>query len=139
VDFDSAVADLPPEARGAKVPGSPHTAWRLIEHMRIDQSDSLESCRNPRHVSPDNPDAFWPVSDAPSSTQNWDACLAAFRDDLEAMCRLVADPEQDLLAPFPHTDGQNLLRVALSVANHNAYHLGQLVLLRQALGVWPNT
>jgi uncharacterized damage-inducible protein DinB len=136
LDFDAAVADLPPEARGAKVPGSPHTPWRLLEHMRIAQWDILEFCRKPKHVSPDFPDGYWPATDAPPAEGDWDASVASFRRDLEAVCRLVADPQQDLFVPFPHGEGQTSLREALLVADHNAYHLGQMVLLRRALGVW---
>jgi hypothetical protein len=139
LDFNAALADLPPEARGARAPGSPHTPWRLLEHMRIAQWDILEFCRNPKHVSPDFPDGYWPESDAPSADEDWNASVASFRNDLEAMCRLVADPKQDLFAPFPYGNGQTLLREALLVADHNAYHLGQMVLLRRALGVWQVT
>jgi hypothetical protein len=105
--------------------------------MRIAQWDILEFSRNPAHVSPDFPDGYWPSSDAPPGDEDWDASLASFREDLEAMCHLVADTTRDLLAPFPHGDGQTLLREALLVADHNAYHLGQLVLLRRVLGLWP--
>jgi hypothetical protein len=139
LDFDAAVASLPPKARGAKTEGSPHTPWRLLEHMRIAQWDILEFCRNPKHVSPDFPDGYWPESDAPPADRDWDESVKAFRNDLEEMCRLVADPRQDLFEPFPHGDGQTLLREALLVADHNAYHLGQLVLLRRVLGVWQET
>jgi hypothetical protein len=139
LDFNAAVADLPPEARGARTPGSPHTPWRLLEHMRIAQWDILEFCKNPKHISPAFPDGYWPKSEAPPVHKDWDASVASFRNDLEGMCRLVADPEQDLFAPFPHGDGQTLLREALLVADHNAYHLGQMVLLRRTLGVWQET
>src|SRR5437660_3300218 len=115
LDFDAAVADLPPELRGAKVPGVPHTAWRLVEHMRIAQWDILEFSRNPKHVSPRFPDGYWPAGDAPPNADAWERSLAAFRADLRAMQDLVADSATDLFAPIPHGEGQTILREALLV------------------------
>jgi hypothetical protein len=135
--FDAAIADLPPGLRGAKAPGVPHTAWRLLEHLRICQWDILEFSRNPKHVSPPFPDGYWPAGDAPPDNAAWDRTVAAFRADLRAMQDLVADPATDLFARIPHGEGQTVLREALLVADHNAYHLGQLVLLRRTLGAWP--
>ena len=137
LDFDRAVADLPAKLRGAKAAGVPHTPWRLVEHMRIAQWDILEFSRNPKHVSPTFPDGYWPQGDAPPDAGAWDRSVAAFRADLAAMCALVADPATDLFAKIPHGDGQTILREALLVADHNAYHLGQLVTVRRALGAWP--
>jgi DinB superfamily len=137
LNFDAAVADLPAELRGAKVPGVPHTPWRLLEHLRIAQWDILEFSRNPRHVSPPFPDGYWPDGDAPPDPGAWDRSVAAFRADLRVMQDLIADPATDLFARIPHGEGQTVLREALLVADHNAYHLGQLVLLRRALGAWP--
>jgi uncharacterized damage-inducible protein DinB len=137
LDFDAAIADLPAERRGAKVAGVPHSPWRLLEHMRIAQWDILEFSRNPKHVSPPWPDGYWPKGDAPPDAAAWDRSVAAFRADLKAMQDLVADPRTDLFARIPHGEGQTVLREALLVADHNAYHLGQLVMLRRALGVWP--
>ena len=105
--------------------------------MRIAQWDILEFSRNAKHVSPPFPDGYWPDEDAPPDAVAWDRCLAAFRADLQAMQDLVADPSTDLFAPIPHGDGQTILREALLVADHNAYHLGQLVMLRRMLGAWP--
>jgi DinB superfamily len=136
VDFASAVADLPVELRGAKPAGVPHSPWRLIEHMRIAQWDILEFSRNPRHVSPKFPDGYWPAADAPSDAAAWDRTVAAFQADLQAMCDLVSDPATDLFARIPHGDGQTILREALLVADHNAYHLGQLLVVRRAVGAW---
>ena len=135
--FDAAVAGLPRELRGARAPGIPHTPWRLLEHMRIAQWDILEFSRNPKHVSPKFPDGYWPEGDAPPDEDAWDRSVAAFRADLKAMMDLVADPGTDLLAPIPHGQGQTILREALLVADHNAYHLGQLVTVRRLLGAWP--
>lgn len=136
LDFEQAIADLPEHLRGTKVDGSPHTPWRLLEHLRICQWDILEFSRNPAHVSPDFPDGYWPEGDAPPDDAAWDAAVQAFREDLKQMMELVADPATDLFAPIPHGDGQTVLREALLVADHNAYHLGQLVFLRRCLGAW---
>jgi hypothetical protein len=137
LDFEAAVAGLPAELRGARVAGAPHTPWRLVEHMRIAQWDILEFSRNPKHVSPTFPDGYWPDGDAPPNAAAWERCLAAFRADLKAMQDLVANPSTDLFARISHGEGQTILREALLVADHNAYHLGQLVMLRRALGAWP--
>jgi hypothetical protein len=138
LDFEKAVAGLPPALRGAKPPGQPHTPWRQLEHMRICQWDILEFSRNPRHVSPEFDAGYWPQGDAPPDAGAWDKSIAAFRADLKAMQDLVADPATDLFTPIPHGQGQTVLREALLVADHNAYHLGQLVLIRRLLSAWPN-
>jgi hypothetical protein len=137
LDFEKAVADLPARLRGAKPPGQPHTPWRLLEHLRICQWDILEFSRNPRHVSPKFPDGYWPKGDAPPDDGAWDRSVAGFRADLKAMQDLVADPATDLFARIAHGEGQTVLREALLVADHNAYHLGQLVIVRRLLGAWP--
>ena len=136
--FDAAVADLPPKLRGARASGVPHTAWRLLEHMRIAQWDILEFSRNPKHVSPPFPEGYWPQGDAPPDEAAWDRSIAAFGADLKAMQDLVADPATDLFTPLPLGEGQTLLREALLVADHNAYHLGELVVVRRALGAWSD-
>jgi hypothetical protein len=138
LDFESAIADLPEELRGARPPGLPHTPWRLVEHLRIAQWDILKFSADPHHVSPEFPDGYWPPGDAPSDPEAWDRTITAFRADLEAMQRLVADPGTDLFAPIPGGQGQTILREALLVADHNAYHLGQLVVVRRLLGAWHN-
>ena len=136
LNFEQAIADLPEDLRGAKVEGVSHTAWRLLEHLRICQWDILEFSRNPKHVSPDFPDGCWPEGDTPPDSESWDKSVQAFRDDLQAMIDLVADPDTDLYAQIPNGDGQTILREALLVADHNAYHLGQLVFLRRCLAAW---
>jgi len=136
LDFDAAIKDLPRELRGAKPPDVPHSPWRLLEHMRIAQWDILAFSRNPKHVSPKFPDGYWPKGDAPPDEKAWDRSVAAFRADLKAMQDLVADPATDVFARIPHGDGQTVLREALLVADHNAYHLGQLLVVRRALGAW---
>jgi uncharacterized damage-inducible protein DinB len=136
LDFEKAIAGLPTALRGAKPPGVPHTPWRLLEHLRTVQRDILEFTRNPQHVSPPWPEGYWPTGDAPPDDAAWDRSVAAFRADLQAMQDLVADPGTDLFTPLPHGDGQTSLREALLVADHNAYHLGQLVVVRRLLGAW---
>jgi hypothetical protein len=137
LNFDKAVAGLPAKLRGAKPAGIPHSPWRLVEHMRLAQWDILEFSRNPRHVSPKFPEGYWPEGDAPPNSKAWDASIKAFKKDLKAMEDLVDDPKTDLFAPIPHGEGQTILREALLVADHNAYHLGQLVAVRRMLGAWP--
>ncbi len=133
--FEEVISDLPANLRGAKPTGLPHTPWRLLEHMRIAQSDILEFCRNPRHVSPEFPDGYWPSDDAPPHDDAWDKSVAAFSADLKAVQDLLAETP-DLFARIPDGDGQTFLREALLVADHNAYHLGQIVLIRRLLGAW---
>lgn len=136
LNFDKAIAGLPAELRGAKPPGVPHTPWRLLEHLRIAQWDILEFTRNPRHVSPTWPEGYWPAGDASPDDGTWDWSVAAFRADLQAMQDLVSNPASDLFTPLPRGEGQTILREALLVADHNAYHLGQLVMVRRLLGAW---
>jgi hypothetical protein len=136
--FDAAIAGLPPELRGARPPGLPHTPWRLVEHMRIAQWDILRFCLDPGHVSPEFPAGYWPDGDAPPDPDAWDRSVAAFRADLQAVKDLAADPATDLFARIPHGQGQTFLREVLLVADHNAYHLGQLVTVRRLLGAWPD-
>jgi hypothetical protein len=138
LDFNAATADLPVELRGARPSQIPHTPWRLVEHMRIAQWDILEFCRNPKHVSPKFPEGYWLAGDAPPDTKAWERSRASFTADLQAMCDLVANPGTDLFARIPHGEGQTILREALLVADHNAYHLGQLVVVRRALGAWTD-
>ncbi len=138
LSFEKAVADLPEHLRGAKVENVPHTPWRLLEHLRICQWDILAFSRNPHHVSPSFPEGYWPPGDAPPDADSWDESVQAFQSDLQAMIDLVADPHTDLFARIPHGDGQTVLREALLVADHNAYHLGQLVILRRGLGAWKD-
>jgi hypothetical protein len=138
VGFDKAVTGLPTRLRGARPKGLDFTPWRLLEHLRIAQWDILEFSRDPRHVSPKWPDGYWPSGDAPPDGAAWERSVKAFRSDLAAMQELVADPKRDLVEPFPHGDGQTLLREALLVADHNAYHIGQLVAVRRMLGAWSD-
>ena len=138
LDFEKAIEGLPAELRGAKPAGIPHSPWRLLEHLRLCQWDILEYSRNPAHVSPEFPAGYWPSEDGPPSDEAWEKSVQSFRDDLQATQDLVNDPQVDLFAQIPHGQpGHTVLREALLVADHNAYHLGQLVAVRRALGAWP--
>jgi hypothetical protein len=134
--FEDVVKDFPVKARGQKPAGLPHTPWMLLEHMRLAQWDILEFSRNEKHESPEWPEGYWPKTEAPPSTAAWEASLKNFRKDLKAMRDLVEDPKTDLFAKVPGGDGQTILREALLLADHNAYHLGQLVDAKRALGAW---
>jgi DinB superfamily len=135
-DFDKAIAGLPVKLRGARVKDLPYTAWQLLEHLRIAQWDILEFSRNPKHVSPDWPSGYWPESGAPPNAAAWNKSVAAFHKDLAAMQALVKNPKTDLFARIPSGTGQTILREAMLVADHNAYHLGELIVLRRLLGAW---
>src|SRR5438270_9653379 len=133
VDAKSELEDFPAELRGRKPQGAPHTPWQLLEHMRLGQWDILQFSIDAKHVSPKWPDDYWPRTDAPPSDAAWEESVRQFLADLEAICNLVRDPKRDLFARIPHGTGQTLLREALLVADHNAYHLGQIVLVRKTL------
>ena len=137
VHFMDAVESFPEGKRGTYAPGLPHTGWQLLEHARIAQWDILEFSRNPNHVSPEFPEGYWPKTPAPQADEEWNDSLFKFRRDLRDMVRLVENPRTDLHAAIPHGDGQTILREALVLADHNSYHLAQLVDLRRALGSWP--
>jgi len=134
IDFDSAVDNFPPELRSAKPHGAPHSAWELLEHLRIAQRDILDFSRDPAAYKEKKwPEDYWPKTSAPPSEDAWQGSVEAFKTDRQDLNQLIQDPQSDLLKPFPHGDGQTLLREALLVANHNSYHLGQLMLLKKML------
>ena len=137
VDFESAVADFPVAQVHRKIERLPYTAWEVLEHMRIAQWDILEFSRSAAHVSPKWPVGYWPAKDAAPGASAWEQSVAQFRSDLEEMKALVAAPGTDLFVPLPHGDGQTLLREALLVADHNAYHLGVLVTMKRMLEEQP--
>lgn len=133
VDLRSTIQQFPRELRGKKPSGSPHTPWQLLEHMRIAQWDILQFSLDPEHKSPKWPEEYWPKTEAPPDDEAWENSVSDLLRDLESISRFVSDPKRDLLARIPHGDGQTLLREALLVADHNAYHLGELVMLRRIL------
>jgi len=135
-NFEASIKGLPVDLRGKRPKGAEHSAWQILEHMRLAQWDILEFSRDAKHVSPKWPEGYWPKSPAPTNATAWAKTVRAFRDDLESMCKLIEDPSTDLCARIPHGDGQTILREALLVADHNAYHLGEMVLVRRLLGAW---
>jgi len=136
-DFHAAVDGFPAKLRGRVPEGFPYSAWQLLEHIRLALWDILEFSRDARHESPKWPEGYWPTTPEPPSSDAWDKSVKAIQEHLEAMQKFINDPSRDLFAPLPHGTGQTLLRQALLVGDHNAYHIGQLVLLRKALGTWP--
>ena len=137
VDFDAAVDGIPPDKRGARPHGLPYSAWQLIEHLRLAQHDILDFCVNPDYEELAWPADYWPASPEPPDSDAWEASIRRYRDDRAAVQRLAADPSIDLAATIPHGQGQTYGREVLLILDHTAYHLGELVLLRRVLGVWP--
>jgi hypothetical protein len=135
--FDEAVADFPMDRINDRAPNVPYTPWHLLEHMRIAQWDILDFSRNPDYTELKWPEEHWPAPDAKADGAAWNETLRAFRADFDAVCALVADPATDLYATIPHGTGQTILREALLVADHNAYHTGEFAILRQVMGTWP--
>ncbi len=131
IDIESALKDFPVERINDNVSGSPHTAWQLLEHIRIAQWDILDFSRNPDYKEMKWPDDYWPRDEG--TPEKWRKSLKEVLSDLEEMRDLVAAEETDLFAKLPWGDGQTMLREALLIADHNAYHLGQLVLIRRIL------
>ena len=134
--FDDVIKNLSPKLRGIKPANFPHSAWMLLEHLRLAQWDILEFSRNPKYKAHKWPDDYWPKTSSPPSAGAWNKSVQQFRRDLKTMQTLVANPKTDLFARIPWGDGQTILREALLVADHNAYHLGQLLDVRRLLGDW---
>jgi DinB family protein len=138
LSFDAAVEGVPPKLRGAAPAGLPYSPWQLIEHLRLTQHDILDFCRNPNYRELHWPDDYWPPSAAPPKPADWDESIAQFRRDRAALQSLASDSKIDLFARIPHGSGQTYLRELLLVADHSAYHVGQLVTVRRALGAWTS-
>jgi hypothetical protein len=136
VDWKASFSGVPPKWRGVRTNELPYSLWELLEHMRIAQWDILEFSRDPKHISPDWPAGYWPATEAPPNARAWEKSLKLFARDLAAMKKLVANSKTDLFAKIPHGTGQTILREALLVADHNAYHLGQVLTVRRILGIW---
>jgi hypothetical protein len=139
VHFSDAIDGFPAAKRGTFMESLPHTGWQLLEHVRIAQWDILEFSRDTKHISPGFPEGYWPKTPVPPDEAAWDKSVASFQKDLQEMIKLVKNPKTDLCAKIPHGQGQTILREALLLADHNSYHLGQLVDLRRALGAWPES
>ena len=136
IKFDDVVKNVPEGLRGRKPAGLPHSLWMLLEHLRIAQWDILEFSRNPKHVSPEWPEGYWPKKETPPTTAAWNESIKKFHADLTALQDLVKDPKTDLFAKLAWGDGQTILREALLVADHNAYHLAQMIDVKRLLGAW---
>lgn len=139
VGFDAAVDGIPPDVRGVAPEGLPYSAWQLLEHLRLTQFDILDFCRNPKYVEPTSMDEYWPSSETPPTDEAWDQSVAAFQRDRESLKELASDSRVDLFGRIPHGSGQTYLRELLLVADHNAYHVAQLVAVRRCLGIWRST
>jgi uncharacterized damage-inducible protein DinB len=137
--FDDVVDGLPPDLRGRRPDGLPYSVWEQVEHMRIAQRDILDYCRDPEYTQPAWPDEYWPEAAAPADETAWERAVGGFREDLAAFSDLVRDASIDLHATVPNGDGHTYLREAMLVADHNAYHIGQIVVIRRQIGAWPDS
>jgi hypothetical protein len=133
VSFVEGLSDFPVGRAGERPHGAPHSAWELLEHLRIAQLDIIRFSEGPEYVEPKWPDDYWPRASAPRGKEEWDASVEAVQNDLARFIELISDQRRNLFEPFPWGGGQTLLREALLIADHNAYHLGQMVLLRRLL------
>ncbi len=138
MNFDDVVADFPPEKMNAFAPNVSYTPWHVIEHLRVTQWDILDYMRNPDYREIEWPKDYWPPKDATADVKSWQQTIQTFRRDLNEIKSVVTDPKTDFYAPIPHGyGGHTILREVLLVADHNAYHVGELGLLRQILDAWP--
>lgn len=137
VSFDAAVADLSADLRGMRPAGLPYSPWQLVEHLRITQHDILDFCQNPGYRELTWPDDYWPPASAPGSLTAWDDSVAQFQRDRAQLQHLANDTGIDLEARIPHGSGQTYLRELLLAADHAAYHIGELIVVRRLLGAWP--
>jgi DinB family protein len=131
--FEDAVEGFPLEIRGATLPRVAHTPWQVLEHLRLAQWDILEFCRNPSHESPNWPEGYWPKEPDPPTKTAWNESVKRFLEDRAALTAWIQDPSTDLFAPVPNDEGPSLLHQIVITAQHNSYHLGQLLMLRRAL------
>ena len=131
ISLEAAVSDFPVEHINARVDGSPHTAWQLLEHIRVAQSDILDFSTNSDYKEMKWPDDYWPKDEG--TPESWNESVQQTLGVLQSMRDLVADEETDLFAKIPHGTGQTILREALLIADHNAYHVGQIMLIKKSL------
>jgi DinB superfamily len=136
VDFDRAVKGIPSKLLGVRPKGLPYSLWQFLEHIRIAQRDILDFCRNPKYRAPKWPEDYWPASPAPPNARAWGRSVAAFRADRRAFARMITRPSLRLYTRIPHGNGQTYLREILLAADHNAFHLGEIVAVRRLLGAW---
>lgn len=131
IDLETAIRGFPMNLINERLDDSQHSPWELVDHLRLAQSDIVEFCRDPEHVSPEFPDGYWTLGNA--SVIQWERSVNQIMSDLDAMRFMISDTRNDLIAPLPHGTGQTLLREALLIADHNAYHIGQLMQLKKTL------
>lgn len=136
-NFDDIIEGIPAEMYGRIPDGAPYSLWQLLEHIRLTQLDILEFCENPDYVEPVWPEDYWPESEQPPTPEAWAESVANYRSNLRSLIKLVRNTELDLDAQIPHGTGQTFLREFLLVADHTSYHLGQMVVIRRLLGIWP--
>ena len=136
VSFERAAAGIPADLRGRTPPGAPYSPWQLLEHLRLTQHDILDFCVNAQYEELKWPDEYWPASAAPPSAKAWDESIARYKEDRRVLQQLAVDPNVDLNAKIHHGSGQTYLRELVLVADHTAYHVGQLILVRRLLGIW---
>jgi uncharacterized damage-inducible protein DinB len=134
IELFSALKDFPEELYGKKPKGAPHSAWQLLEHIRIALNDLLVFSTDPNYVARKWPDGYWPKQDAPENPAAWKTSVKALKADLDAFEKLIQNPESNLYAPIPWGDGQTLLREVLLAIDHTSYHVGQIVMVRKQLG-----
>ena len=139
VGFDTAIADIAPDFRGSQPSGLPYSPWQLLEHLRLTQRDILEFCRNPNYQELEWPAAYWPSSPAPPSAAAWEQSVRQFQEDRQGLQQLAADLTVDLADRIPHGTGQTYLRELVLAADHSAYHIGELVVVRRLLGIWKSS
>jgi hypothetical protein len=137
MSFGDAVSGFPLKEINHRLPHASYTVWHLLEHMRIAQWDILEFVRNPGHVSPDFPDGYWPKSDETATPARWKKTIGKFRADLEEFEKLVTDPETDFFSAIPHAKDYTVFREVLLAADHNAYHVAEIVAIRRLLNLKP--
>ena len=135
--FEATTKEFPAELQGRIPAGLPYSAWQIVEHLRLAQHDILDFCVNPHYKELKWPDDYWPANPAPASSHAWEESIRSFEEDRIKVQELVMDTSIDLLAKIPHGSGQTYLREVLLIADHTAYHVGQLLLVRRLLGVWP--
>jgi hypothetical protein len=139
MSFDDVIADFPMEHINSKTPNTPYSFWHFVEHIRIAQWDILEFIRDPDHISPPYPEGYRPRPDEKTDKEGWQKSIDGLRADLQALKDMVRDRNTDLFAPIPHAQGYTIFREIVLAADHNAYHTGELAIMRQIMGIWPAT
>ena len=137
MSFEDAVNEFPMELINTQPPNVPYTFWHLIEHLRIAQWDILDFIKNPNYIAPDWPTGYWPETDSSATPEGWTNSVSQFLRDRKELVELVQNPNIDLFSDLEHAPGYTVLREIIVVADHNAYHIGELGILRQVMSAWP--